>query len=437
LSETEKTHEYEWNRAVEEAAAGLPESDPQALVFVEDREDLRVGFSGTHVVDAVWTRLRGAAVRRGPEATTTWHRSDPTPGDMKDPANPPEFEVDDRPARLPLAPITTWLESDLGPASAGTPAVRLNCRYVTFDQAVWVAAPGRRSAFDRRRGSRVRLEIEVRDGRRIGWATGELPSVEPGDGALEPLATSVRQRAEQRLSAVPVVGGEHVVVFAAGVGGILLHEIVGHALEADTVAALGRPAIVGERLPISDAITIADDPRRGRAPWRIDDEGEEARPVRLVSEGRVTGLLHDRRSSSRLGAAPTGHGRRASYREPVRPRMGCTFLAAGRDEPGEIVADTTHGVHVRRMESASFDPSSGTAWFRVTDADRIDHGHIGDPLQPFLLRVNAFRALSSLDRTGSDLTFDTCIGSCLRDGQSIPVSVGAPTFRIGVATALS
>jgi TldD protein len=216
---------------------------------------------------------------------------------------------------------------------------------------------------------------------------------------------------------------------------VLIHELIGHALEADTVLSEGSLLARSKTGSAGrDLITVIDDPRRGRAPWKVDDEGADATPVALIREGRIGGLLHDSVSAQAMGKTPTGHGRCASYSSPVRPRMGCTFLAAGQPDAREIIETTRVGIHVRRIESAGTDPRSGHAYFRVTDSDRIEGGRIDAPLQPFLLRSTVVEALASIDRIADDLAFDTCIGSCVRDGQALATSVGAPTFRLGVAT---
>lgn len=117
--------------------------------------------------------------------------------------------------------------------------------------------------------------------------------------------------------------------------------------------------------------------------------------------------------------------------------MGCTFLAPGPFPREEVVESTRHGVLVRRMEAASTDPARGLAIFRVSDANRIRDGRVDAPLEPFLLRVRLPEALETLDMIGDDLEFDRCVGTCVRDGQSLATSVGGPTCRIGVATIVS
>jgi TldD protein len=152
----------------------------------------------------------------------------------------------------------------------------------------------------------------------------------------------------------------------------------------------------------------------------------------LIRDGRPVGKLHDRHTARREGAEPSGHGRRSSYREPVLARMGCTFVGAGPLDPAEVVRETHTGVYVHRMEAGHVDVDTSCAVFRVTDADRIVAGRLGGPLDPFVMFVVGRDVLCGLTRVAHDLTFDTCIGSCHREGQPLAISVGAPTICIGV-----
>jgi TldD protein len=117
--------------------------------------------------------------------------------------------------------------------------------------------------------------------------------------------------------------------------------------------------------------------------------------------------------------------------------MGCTFIAPGPLDAGEVASGIVEGVYVRRLEAGTTDPRTGRAVFRVTDSDLIRHGRIDAPLQPHLLRVDGRRALASMNRVAGDLAFDTCVGTCHRDGQPLAISVGAPTIWIGVADIFS
>jgi TldD protein len=259
--------------------------------------------------------------------------------------------------------------------------------------------------------------------------------VRPGEEVpVSRIAESVLRRLDERGDVVRPVPGQSAVVFASGTSGVLVHEVVGHGLEADTVLRGGSALARLEGASLPKDLFVMDDPRRGRNPWRWDDEGEEAQPTPLVREGRVVGQVSDLYTARASGRTPTGHGRRSSYAEPVRPRMGCTFLATSRLSPDDVIASTRSGVYVRRMESAGTDPGSGVAYFRVTDADRVHEGRIEAPLIPFLVRVALPDALTSLDRIADDLAFDRCIGSCVRDGQPLATSVGGPTCRVGLAT---
>jgi TldD protein len=258
------------------------------------------------------------------------------------------------------------------------------------------------------------------------------PSTRP-ELAAAPLVEEVCRRHAARAGPRPIPAGVRQVVFASGVGGIWVHELIGHALEADAVHAgaswlgCGQAAEAGSR-----EIVVVDDPRRSRSAWHIDDEGTAARAIGLFRDRRVVATLRDRRAASRDLRPSTGHGRRASYRDPVLPRMGCTFLGVGSAHPAEVIADVADGVYVRRMEAASTDIRTGRAVFRVTDADRIINGRIDAPLLPFMMIFDdGPSALAAVERIGSDLSFDTCIGSCIRAGQPLAMTVGAPTFRVG------
>jgi len=376
------------------------------------------------------------------------YRSDPSPDEIHRVAE--AARSDEAPTTLPLEagdrPTIAegpGLDDDPAPAMARVaervgrlqPAARVVGRSVVFDQQVWLARTGGMSAEDRRRALRVRFEATLERGSvrssSVVEAVRPPTASELSDSLLDRLADELAERVEARLHAREPSNGEFTTVFGPGVGGVLVHEIVGHALEADAVLC-GRSWLAGEdgRVAPSDLV-ILDDPRRGRAAWRVDDEGNRARPVPLIRAGRVASRLHDVRTAERAGEAPTGHGRCASFRDPVRPRMGCTFVAAGRWSPEEILSAVDDGVYIRRMEAANVDLSNGRAVFRVTDSDRIVNGQLDAPLLPHLLVVDGRSALAGMDRVADDLAFDTCVGSCVREGQPLAVSVGAPTICTG------
>ena len=409
-------------------------------LFFEDRCDLRVemGF------DRSWTKLptrhRGVAARCLDGEDRLLYLSDPAPDDVERLARaaaeaglPPEASGRTPAAGADFGP--EWMEPPIPGDIGEDPSLTL--RWNGFEQRVLVARPDGSVMRDTRRSARVRVEARHRD--RPSGETGVAEAVLGGTAESDRLqiefaVCEARKRAGQRAGAVPVRPGETCVVLAPGLGGVLVHEIVGHPLEADRLLA-GRSWLSGVEGPVGDpALTVVDDPRRGRAGWRIDDEGESSGPTPLIRAGRIGAWLHDRRTARTAEQTPTGHGRCASYREPIRPRMGCTFIVAGRLEPGEILEGVADGIYVRRMEAGSTSPSTGRAVFRITDADRIRGGRIAEPLRPHLLEVDGADTLRQTRNIACDLMFDTCIGTCHRDGQPLAITVGAPTISIGVAT---
>ena len=435
-----------WNDALSLALGNIPGITPGMQLFLEAREDLWVEESSSGGRSQAHNRLVGLSATPPDQGLPLVHRSDPAPEDARallltalGRTDAPETRVG---TSAKVGPGTGKLleESEAALAATLDPIRRLGsgigyqARWVGFRQQVRIAVRGAPVVGDLRQSRRLRLEVEVRRRGKAVRAVGEkVLSTHPLNlrEALGELATSVADRAQVLLEARPVASGERRVVLGPGIGGILCHELVGHALEADAAAGGSWLKELKEKISFGDLV-ILDDPRRGRAAWRIDDEGEPARPIPLVRDGRVVSLLHDRSTATAAGARPTGHGRRANYREPVRPRMGCTFIGAGRHDPEEVLEGIDDGIYVLRLESASVDPRSGRAFFRVTDSDRIVRGRRAEPLRPHLMAVDGVRTLSSIDRIARDLAFDNCIGSCHRDGQTMAVSVGAPTIRIGM-----
>lgn len=372
------------------------------LVFLEDREDLVVSRSLGGELEARRTLVRGAGIA---EAARYRFVADPRP-----PAAP----------RNELTPGIEAVESALAGAlrEAGAEGVLLaRATWIGVDQWVRVTRPGEEPREDRRRGARIRVEARLSDGSGVGVAES---ASRPGR-ALDPADAGhiAARRAKERRRTSRLRSGALPAIFAPGVAGVLVHELVGHALEADTIAR-GASLLARASGAVAPAhVRVLDDPRRGRVPFRIDDDGEPTRPVPLLEDGKVAGTISMR-----------GHARRATYAEPTLPRMGCTFLGAGSMRPDQVIADVREGVFLRRLEAASTDPSTGIATFRVTDADRIVDGAIAEPLDPFLATIGVLRALATIEAIADDLEFDTCLGTCLKHGQPMITSVGAPTCRL-------
>jgi len=432
-----KDNDSDWPSAVARAAGALARDGNGSLVFHERRCDLRLGLATEEGPDSAVTTLAGVSIRRELDPHRTCHLSRPSPEEIVDLARGRVFDgAASRPAREDdrepdLRAARAWLETAVETAARalGTGA-SIRATWVEAIQQVVLARPGLTPVTLERRGRRVRIDAAVARGSRRATAAVERAfSTHPDP---DPLARDVALRAIERLDAFPCRPGPATVLFDSGVGGVLVHESIGHALEADTVGA-GESALAAAGGRVAPAeVSVIDDPRRGRVPWRVDDEGSPTAPTPLLRDGRVAGALHDLASARRAGAAPTGHGRRSSYRDPILPRMGCTFLSAGRGRAEDLLAGTREGVLVRRMEGAWADPRRGVATFRVTDADAIEQGRRSGPLEPFLMIVDTRATLSTIDAVADDLSFDVCVGTCVREGQPLATSVGAPTFRTRV-----
>jgi len=436
----------EWLEAIESAASGLVPADPEALLFYEEREDLRVSLSEGGFTEWTRTVLRGASAR---VSRFHVHAANPQPDELV------VLAARARSARAPqdrAAPATNdrmlvpsidaaavrrlVLDAFARVTSAARGAVALagcTVEWIGFRQSILAARPALPVRADTRESARIRIRAQVARGNSSAAAVVDGLVALDRQPSVAGLADRVVGRAVERLDARRVASGAHTIVFAPGVGGILVHELVGHALEGDVASR--HPFLQRMRAPMAPPnVRVVDDPRRGRAAWRFDDEGFAATAVALIEDGRIGGVLHDARSAARAGVASSGHGRRSSYAEPVRPRMGCTYLDSGDDAPEEALRTTGSGILVHRMESAGTDPWSGRAFFRVTDSDRIEAGQLREPHLSFLITTDA-NALQRIDRVANDLAFDTCIGACVRDGQPLATSVGAPTCRLGLITA--
>jgi len=428
---------------------GVP-VDSALQLYREERRDLVVDLNPDGSSTTVQTGWDGLAARDRAKTGRLFFRSSPVLEDAQrlvrlclDSAFrlPIDSKGGCRPAPEPILPDLAQLHDSISVIAEEVkrvcPGAVAVARGVLFEQQVLVARPGQAVAADTRRGLRLRAECRLARGGKRASAVSEtvLSPADPDQRAgLELAAAALAERLDQRLHAEEAPSGRMPVVLAPGVGGVLVHEIVGHALEADVeltgdswLAVLKEPVGPGE-------LTVLDDPRRGRGGWRIDDEGTAAGATPLLRDGLVVGRLHDLQTAARANEGPTGHGRCSSFREPIRPRMGCTFIAPGDLRPDQVRDGIREGVYVRRMETGSTDPRSGRAVFRVTDADRIRNGKVDAPLKPFLLHVEGATALASMNRIGNDLQFDRCVGVCHRDGQPLAISVGAPTIWIGLAT---
>jgi TldD protein len=221
------------------------------------------------------------------------------------------------------------------------------------------------------------------------------------------------------------------VVLSSDAGGTMIHEAVGHGLEAD-LAQSGMSVYsnkIGQQIA-SPIITVLDDATLAnkRGSYRFDDEGSDSECTVLVEKGILKTFLYDRLTALKDGARTTGNGRRESYKCRPIPRMSNTMIMPGETDPAEIVKSTPNGLYVKKMGGGQVNTVTGDFVFEVSEGYMIENGSIGEPVRGATLTGNGPQVLMSIDKVGTDLGF--AIGTCGKDGQGSPVSDAQPTIRI-------
>jgi TldD protein len=247
------------------------------------------------------------------------------------------------------------------------------------------------------------------------------------------LADTTLQKAKVQLEAIPAPGGEMPVIMANGWSGVLFHEAVGHGLEGDfnrrgTSTFSGR---IGEKVA-PENVTVIDDgtmaERRGSL--NVDDEGTPTACNVLIENGVLKKYMQDRTNARLMGVAPTGNGRRESYACNVMPRMTNTFLAAGEDTKEDMLKGISKGLYCESFGGGQVDIVSGNYVFEVSEAYLIENGQKTRPVKGATLIGHGPTSLKYIDKVGSDLELDPGVGTCGKDGQSVPAGVGMPTIRL-------
>ena len=306
------------------------------------------------------------------------------------------------------------------------------------DVVVVVATPSGFTVCDVRPLTRLNVTVIVEDGakREIGGYGGG--GRVPFDFFLEHerwkhYVTEAVRQAVIKLGAVEAPAGEMTVVLGPGWPGILLHEAIGHGLEGDfnrkkTSAFSGRlgQAVASELVTVVDDGTIQN--RRGSL--NVDDEGVPTRRNVLIEKGILRGYMQDRLNARLMGMDATGNGRRESYAHPPMPRMTNTFMLAGDDEPADIIRSVPKGLYAVNFGGGQVDITNGRFVFSASEAYLIEDGRVTTPVKGATLIGNGPEALTRVSRVGHDLKLDEGVGTCGKDGQSVPVGVGLPTTRI-------
>jgi TldD protein len=249
----------------------------------------------------------------------------------------------------------------------------------------------------------------------------------------EALAREAVRGAILQLGAAPAPAGEMEVVLGPGWPGILLHEAVGHGLEADfnrkkTSAFAG---LIGQKVA-SSKVTVVDNgtiPGR-RGSLNVDDEGMATQETVLIEKGILRGYMTDKLSARLMGTASTGSGRRENYQSIPMPRMTNTYMLAGEDEPEDILRSVKRGLYAVNFGGGQVDITNGKFVFSASEAYLIEDGKITAPVRDATLIGNGPEALKYVSMVGHDLKLDLGIGTCGKDGQSVPVGVGMPTIKL-------
>ena len=304
-------------------------------------------------------------------------------------------------------------------------------------EAVLVARSDGQIVADVRPLVRVSLTVIVEEnGRREQGHAGGGGRFDYGHFSDEVLAGYAQQAVHQatlNLGARDAPAGTMTVVLGHGWPGILLHEAIGHGLEGDfnrkgTSAFSGR---VGQRVAAA-GITVVDDGTiaRRRGSLNVDDEGHPTQRTVLIEDGILQGYMQDQQNARLMGVTPTGNGRRESFASMPMPRMTNTIMLAGGSDPAEIIASVADGLYAVNFGGGQVDITSGKFVFSMAEAWKIENGKLAYPVKGATLIGNGPDALTRVSMLGNDLEMDSGVGTCGKEGQSVPVGVGQPTLKI-------
>ena len=290
----------------------------------------------------------------------------------------------------------------------------------------------------------VRMNVSVimeKDGRREqgyagGGGRGDF-SVVTGNGRPLQIAAEAVRIAGVNMGAMPSPAGNMPVVLSAGWPGILLHEAIGHGLEGDfnrkgTSAFTGR---IGERVATEQCTVVDDGTLAGRrGSLNVDDEGTPTQCNTLIESGVLKGYMFDKLNARLMGTRSTGNGRRESFAHTPMPRMTNTYMLPGKYDPEEIIASVDRGLYAPNFAGGQVDITSGKFVFSTSEAYLIEKGKKTVAVKGAMLIGSGPEVLTRVSMVGNDLTLDGGVGTCGKEGQSVPVGVGQPTIRVDSMT---
>jgi TldD protein len=353
------------------------------------------------------------------------------------------YAIQTSPTEIPIREKVRLLEEIDREARAADPRVKMVvASFAAEDKVVMVVNSDGRIAADRQPLCRLNVSVIAEDGgNRQTGSFGGGGRVEwtyfLEDERWRRYAREAARQALVNLEAIDAPAGEMVVVLGPGWPGVMLHEAVGHGLEGDfnrkkTSTFSGR---IGQRVA-SELCTVVDDgtiPNR-RGSINIDDEGTSTARNVLIEKGILRGYLQDRLNARLMGVAPTGNGRRESFAHIPMPRMTNTFMLAGDCTREEILRSVKRGLYAVNFGGGQVDITSGKFVFSASEAYLIEDGHITRPVKGATLIGNGPEVLTRVSMVADDLELDAGVGTCGKNGQSVPVGVGMPTIRIDALT---
>jgi len=285
----------------------------------------------------------------------------------------------------------------------------------------------------------VRLSVTVmveQNGRRetgSGGGGGRFGFAYFDEAKIEEYVSDAVNAALTNLEARPAPAGEMTVVLGSGWPGILLHEAIGHGLEGDfnrkgSSAFAGR---IGQRVA-AKGVTVLDDgtiPDR-RGSLNVDDEGHVSQRNVLIEDGILKSYIQDSMNARLMGVKPTGNGRRESYAHVPMPRMTNTYMLGGGIDPQEVIASIKKGLYASNFGGGQVDITSGKFVFSASEAFWVENGKIQYPVKGATIVGSGPDCLKKVSLIGNDMKLDPGVGTCGKEGQSVPVGVGQPTLRI-------
>jgi TldD protein len=347
---------------------------------------------------------------------------------------PVAAEVVDAPGR---ERIELLRRADKAARAADSRVMRVDASLVSVHKEMMVCSSTGVLAYDVQPMVRVGVSVVAKDGDRIesgssgGGGRFGLEYFEQYTPEMHGIEAA--RIALVNLDSRPAPAGAMPVVLAPGDAGILLHEAVGHGLEADFNRK--RTSNYTDRIGQSVAsplVTVIDDPgiAGSRGSINVDDEGELPVEHRLIENGILRDYLHDRISATFFGHQGAGSGRRESFREVPMPRMSNTLMGAGTDDPEEIIRSVQRGIYAKKFSGGQVNISNGDFVFSLTEGYLIEDGKLTAPLKGVNLIGNGPDALTTVSMVGYDFELSDGMWTCGKDGQSVPVGVGMPTVKL-------